>query len=56
MKQLLVVIALLIVAFIALRLFFWAAGQVFILLVVAAGIYLGVRLLLGKKRGSASGG
>lgn len=54
MKNLLFIIALIIVVIIALRVFFWAFTNVLILAVAAAVIYFGLRMLLGKRKSTGS--
>lgn len=50
MKHALFIIALVVVILIALRLFFWALGNVLLLAVAAIVIYAGIQLLLGNRR------
>lgn len=50
MKHAMFIIALIIVIFIALRVFFWAFSNVIILAIAATVIYFGFRLLLGKRK------
>lgn len=49
-KHALFIIALVVVILIALRLFFWALGNVLLLAVAAIVIYAGIQLLLGNRR------
>jgi hypothetical protein len=49
MKHVLFILALLIAAFIALKVFFWAVGKIVLFALIAAAIYIGVRMFFGKK-------
>jgi DNA integrity scanning protein DisA with diadenylate cyclase activity len=53
MKNLLFVLGLIIFVVIALRILYWAVSHVIIIAVVAAVIYFGVRMLLGRRSGGA---
>ncbi len=53
MKHLLFVLALIIFVVIALRILYWAVSNVLIIAVVAAVVYFGVRMLLGRRNSGA---
>ncbi|MCZ7558395.1 MAG: hypothetical protein M5R41_18565 [Bacteroidia bacterium] len=49
MKHVLFILGLLIAAFIALKVFFWALGKIVLFALIAGAIYIGARMLIGKK-------
>ena len=53
MKNLLFILALVIFMVIALRILYWAVSNVLIIAVVAAVIYFGIRMLLGRRNSGA---
>jgi hypothetical protein len=51
MKDLLFVIALIVLIIVALKILFWAISKVIVIAVIAAAVYLGFRMLTARKKG-----